>query len=84
MSGAGGGTTAEAPCITSPAAQGAFIGDSYVTGFASPALQPALGALDSQALQFQNYGQKIIANEIWTKMKANCVGQPSSNTCCTQ
>jgi lysophospholipase L1-like esterase len=51
----GGGAATKSPCIATPANDGAFIGDSYVTGFGSPALQPALGALDAQALQFQNY-----------------------------
>ncbi len=51
--GAGGAPAAKPPCITDPS-QGAIIGDSYVTGAASPALQPALEALDPAAT-FQNY-----------------------------
>jgi lysophospholipase L1-like esterase len=55
--GAAGTTTmaeGPAPCITS-GTQVAIVGDSYVTGAASPALQPALGALDPTANSFRNY-----------------------------
>jgi hypothetical protein len=42
------------PCLSSPS-DAVFIGDSYITGFLSPALQPALGALDPTANDFRNY-----------------------------
>jgi len=42
------------PCLTN-ANQGVIIGDSYVTGALSPALQPALQALDPFAAGFRNY-----------------------------
>jgi hypothetical protein len=43
-----------APCIGAPS-EVVILGDSYVTGAASPALAPALGALNPAALQFRNY-----------------------------
>lgn len=55
----GGGTSAQAasgkpPCITKPA-QVVIMGDSYIAGFNSPPLQPALAALDPNAAGFRNY-----------------------------
>jgi lysophospholipase L1-like esterase len=43
------------PCIAQPAQEAAILGDSYVTGAASPALQPALGKLDASVLHYKNY-----------------------------
>ncbi|HVW29408.1 MAG TPA: SGNH/GDSL hydrolase family protein [Polyangiaceae bacterium] len=57
MGGSAGGTAimeGTPPCISS-ASEVAIIGDSYVTGAASPALQPALGMLDATANSFRNY-----------------------------
>jgi lysophospholipase L1-like esterase len=51
------GTDANAsqpPCLTG-AGDAVILGDSYVTGFLSPALQPALAALDPSASNFRNY-----------------------------
>jgi lysophospholipase L1-like esterase len=45
---------AEPPCMTSAATDVLIMGDSYVTGALSPALQPALGALYPAANQFRN------------------------------
>lgn len=52
-----GGTTSVAPppCLADPTQDAAILGDSYVTGAASPALQPALAALYPTAGQFPNY-----------------------------
>jgi lysophospholipase L1-like esterase len=55
MGGAGGMmTTQKPPCISNPATDVLIMGDSYVTGAASPALQPALAALLPTASQFKN------------------------------
>lgn len=43
------------PCVTDGANQVAIIGDSYVTGALSPALQPALVTLAPGASSFANY-----------------------------
>jgi lysophospholipase L1-like esterase len=43
------------PCISDPASMAAIIGDSYVTGFGSPALQPSLSAIDPSIGQYPNY-----------------------------
>ena len=43
------------PCITSGATQAAIIGDSYVTGAGTPALQPALVAIDPTMSSYKNY-----------------------------
>jgi lysophospholipase L1-like esterase len=51
---AGSGNTSPPPCL-SAGNQGAIIGDSYVTGALSPALQPALGMLDATVNSFRNY-----------------------------
>ncbi|HEX4336866.1 MAG TPA: SGNH/GDSL hydrolase family protein [Polyangiaceae bacterium] len=51
---AGGGSTSVPPCL-SAGNQGAIIGDSYVTGALSPAMQPALGMLDPTVNSFRNY-----------------------------
>jgi lysophospholipase L1-like esterase len=45
---------AKPPCLANPS-DGVIIGDSYITGFLSPAFQPALGALYAAANQFRNY-----------------------------
>jgi hypothetical protein len=50
----GGGTQTSPPCLTN-ASEGVIIGDSYVTGALSPALQPALAALNPFANGFRNY-----------------------------
>ncbi|HEY7374194.1 MAG TPA: SGNH/GDSL hydrolase family protein [Polyangia bacterium] len=42
------------PCLSAPS-DAVFIGDSYITGFLSPPLQPALGALYPTANAFRNY-----------------------------
>jgi lysophospholipase L1-like esterase len=42
------------PCLTTPASDVLIMGDSYVTGALSPALQPALGMLYPAANQFRN------------------------------
>jgi lysophospholipase L1-like esterase len=52
--GVGGGPPAAGPCLTS-ATEGIIIGDSYVTGAGSPAMQPALAMLDPTATGFRNY-----------------------------
>jgi len=53
--GAGGATPpSKPPCLAAPS-DAVMIGDSYITGFLSPALQPALGALDPTASNFRNY-----------------------------
>jgi lysophospholipase L1-like esterase len=52
--GGAGGTTTAPPCITNPQ-QVVIIGDSYVTGASSPALQPALAALVPDAASYRNY-----------------------------
>src|SRR5215471_18123435 len=41
-------------CLTAPS-DAVFIGDSYITGFLSPALQPALGAIYPAASEFRNH-----------------------------
>lgn len=51
---AGGPPMAKPPCISNPAQDVLIMGDSYVTGALSPALQPALGALYPLANQFKN------------------------------
>lgn len=43
------------PCIDNPAGQAAIVGDSYVTGALSPALQPALAALHPPIGNYPNY-----------------------------
>ncbi len=48
-----GGPTA-GPCLTD-ASEGTIIGDSYVTGFGTPALQGELAALDATIGMFSNY-----------------------------
>ena len=57
--GGGGGSTltppTAGPCLTDGASQGTIIGDSYVTGFATPALQPELAKLDATIGMFSNY-----------------------------
>jgi hypothetical protein len=53
--GAGGGSPTGGACITDPASQAAILGDSYVTGFLTPALQPALQAVDPTIGQYKNY-----------------------------
>jgi lysophospholipase L1-like esterase len=50
----GQGSGEKPPCISGPT-DAAIIGDSYVTGALSPALQPALAALYPTAGQFPNY-----------------------------
>jgi lysophospholipase L1-like esterase len=45
---------AKPPCISNPAQDVLIMGDSYVTGAASPAMQPALGMLYPTANQFRN------------------------------
>jgi lysophospholipase L1-like esterase len=45
---------AKPPCLTTPGTDVLIMGDSYVTGALSPALQPALGALYPAANQFRN------------------------------
>jgi lysophospholipase L1-like esterase len=45
---------ARPPCLAVPS-QAVFIGDSYITGFLSPPLQPALSALDPLAAGFRNH-----------------------------
>ena len=52
--GAAGAGVAKPPCLANPS-NGVIIGDSYITGFVSPAFQPALGALYPAANQFRNY-----------------------------
>jgi len=52
--GGAGGTATAPPCITNPE-QVVIIGDSYVTGASSPALQPALAAVVPQAASYRNY-----------------------------
>lgn len=52
--GGSGGATATPACMSSPS-QVVMIGDSYITGAASPALQPALGMLYPSANSFRNY-----------------------------
>ncbi|HVU05282.1 MAG TPA: SGNH/GDSL hydrolase family protein [Polyangiaceae bacterium] len=52
-SGTGGDTSA--PCITDPAQEAVILGDSYVTGFGSPALQPELAKIISSIGQYPNY-----------------------------
>ncbi len=55
MGGAAGMTMmTEPPCLTSGATDVLIMGDSYVTGALSPALQPALGMLYPAANQFKN------------------------------
>jgi lysophospholipase L1-like esterase len=51
---AGGAPTEKPPCVSNPAQDVLIMGDSYVTGALSPALQPALGALYPLANQFKN------------------------------
>jgi lysophospholipase L1-like esterase len=54
VGGASGSGVAKPPCLANPS-DGVIIGDSYITGFLSPAFQPALGALYATANQFRNY-----------------------------
>jgi len=42
------------PCLSAPS-DAVFVGNSYITGFLSPPLQPALGALYPTANAFRNY-----------------------------
>jgi hypothetical protein len=51
--GTGGAPAAAPPCLTA-ATQGVIMGDSYVTGAASPPLQPALNAIYPFAAGFSN------------------------------
>jgi len=53
--GTGGGGPATPPPCLSAANQGVILGDSYVTGALSPALQPALAAIYPFAQGFRNY-----------------------------
>jgi hypothetical protein len=56
-SGSGEGVTvggARPPCLAVPG-EGVFIGDSYITGFLSPRLQPALTRLDPFVAGFRNH-----------------------------
>ena len=53
--GTGGAGPATPPPCLSAANQGVILGDSYVTGALSPALQPALNALYPFASGFRNY-----------------------------
>lgn len=48
------GSGIKAPCITKPS-QVMLMGDSYIAGFNSPPLQPALAALIPDAAQYRNY-----------------------------
>jgi hypothetical protein len=53
-----GGTTGAAtggPCLTDLTTQAAIFGDSYVTGFTTPPLQPALAQLDPSLKNTPNY-----------------------------
>jgi lysophospholipase L1-like esterase len=52
--GSTGSGTAKPPCISNPS-EVVFIGDSYVTGFLSPALQPSLASLYPAATSYRNY-----------------------------
>jgi lysophospholipase L1-like esterase len=45
---------ARPPCLALPS-EGVFIGDSYITGFLSPPLQPALSALEPFLAGFRNH-----------------------------
>jgi lysophospholipase L1-like esterase len=45
---------ARPPCLAVPS-EGVFIGDSYITGFLSPPLQPTLAALDPFVAGFRNH-----------------------------
>jgi hypothetical protein len=53
--GMGGNSGYVPPCITDPASEAFILGDSYVTGFASPALQPSLAAIIPSIGQYGNY-----------------------------
>ncbi|HEX4340682.1 MAG TPA: SGNH/GDSL hydrolase family protein [Polyangiaceae bacterium] len=54
--GAGGAVATGGPCLTDLTTEAAIIGDSYITGFLTPALQPSLAMLDPSLTNTPNYG----------------------------
>jgi lysophospholipase L1-like esterase len=70
------------PCL-SAGADAAIIGDSYVTGAASPALQPALGMLDATVNTFRNYaipGTSLATGGVTGLIPAQLVGALTATT----
>jgi lysophospholipase L1-like esterase len=66
------------PCISMPSAQVVMIGDSYVTGFGSPPLQPALANLVPDATNYPNYagaGCSMASGGICTGLYGNVPDQ---------
>jgi lysophospholipase L1-like esterase len=53
--GAAGAAATGGPCLSDTTTEAAFIGDSYVTGFLTPALQPNLAMLDPSLTSTPNY-----------------------------
>ncbi len=50
-----GGAATGGPCLKDTTTEAAILGDSYVTGFTTPALQPALAMLDPSLMNTPNY-----------------------------
>jgi hypothetical protein len=80
--GAGGAPPGDPPpCITDAASQGIILGDSYVTGFGSPPLQPALAKLIPAIGQFKNYagaGCSMVNGGACTGAYGNVIAQSTT------
>jgi lysophospholipase L1-like esterase len=69
--GDGGGPPANKPPCVTKATEGAFVGDSYITGALSPALQASLDPILMMAGQVTGYTNKAVAG---TAMAAGGIG----------
>jgi lysophospholipase L1-like esterase len=83
MAGSGAPADSRPPCISKPGEEVVIIGDSYVTGFSSPPLQPELANLVPDASSYPNYagaGCSMASGGICTGLYGNVPDQFTAAT----
>jgi hypothetical protein len=77
----GSSTSSSGDCITDPTQDAVILGDSYVTGFGTPALQPALAAIITDIGKYPNYagaGCSMISGGACTGLYGNVPQQATT------